>query len=87
MTAKRSPGNVVNVISLDSDVLTVESEDFSGKVSVGKTDFWERAEDEERGLERISERSRWRRYAGSDLHSQCKRHVERRIDIFLRFQS
>jgi hypothetical protein len=44
VTAKRSPGNVVKVIGLDSDVLTVESEGFSGKVSVRKTDFWERAE-------------------------------------------
>jgi hypothetical protein len=48
--AKRSPGNVVKVIGLDSDVLTVESEGFSGKVSVGETDFLGASrEDEERG--------------------------------------
>jgi hypothetical protein len=44
VTSKRSPGAVLRVIGLDSDLLRVESDGFSGTVSVGKTDFWKRAE-------------------------------------------
>ena len=45
-----SASSVVKVIALDSDVLRVEIEGFSGKVSEGKPIFGrERREDEERG--------------------------------------
>jgi hypothetical protein len=44
VTSKRSPGAVVKVIGLDSDLLRVESDGFLGTVRVEMTDFWERAE-------------------------------------------
>jgi hypothetical protein len=44
VTSKRSPGAVVKVIGLDSDLLIVESDGFLGTVRVEMTDFWERAE-------------------------------------------
>ena len=44
VTAKRIAGSVVKVISLDSDLLRVESNGFLGTVRVELTDFWARAE-------------------------------------------
>ena len=44
VTSKRSSGSVVKVISLESDSLKIESDVFQGTMSVGKTDFWDRAE-------------------------------------------
>ena len=44
VTSKRSSGSVVKVISLESDSLKIESDGFQGTMSVGKTDFWDRAE-------------------------------------------
>ena len=44
VTSKRSSGSVVKVISLESDSLRIESDGFQGTMSVGKTDFWDRAE-------------------------------------------
>jgi hypothetical protein len=44
ISSKRLPGAIVKVINLDSDFLKVESEGFSGKIAVEKTDFWQRAE-------------------------------------------
>jgi hypothetical protein len=44
VTAKRSSGSVVKVISLESDSLRIESDGFLGTVNVEKTDFWDRAE-------------------------------------------
>jgi hypothetical protein len=44
VTAKRIAGSVVKVVSLDSDSLRIESDGFQGKISVAKTDFWDRAE-------------------------------------------
>jgi hypothetical protein len=44
VTAKRSSGSVVKVISLESDSLRIESGGFFGTVNVEKTDFWDRAE-------------------------------------------
>jgi hypothetical protein len=44
VTAKRIAGSVVKVVSLDSDSLRIESDDFQGTMSVAKTDFWDRAE-------------------------------------------
>ena len=44
VASKRSPGAIVKVISLDSDLLRVESDEFRGTVRVEMTDFWERAE-------------------------------------------
>jgi hypothetical protein len=44
VTSKRSSGSVVKVVSLDSDSLKIESDGFLGRVSVEKTDFWDRAE-------------------------------------------
>ena len=43
ISVRRAPGSVVNVVNLDSDLLQVESDGFSGEVKVDKTDFWERA--------------------------------------------
>jgi hypothetical protein len=44
VTSKRIAGSVVKVVSLDSDSLRIESDGFQGTISVGKTDFWDRAE-------------------------------------------
>jgi hypothetical protein len=44
VSPKRLRGSIVKVINLDSDFLEVESEGFSGKIAVEKTDFWQRAE-------------------------------------------
>ena len=44
VTAKRSSGSVVKVISLESDSFKIESGGFFGTVNVEKTDFWDRAE-------------------------------------------
>jgi hypothetical protein len=44
VTSKRSSGSVVKVVGLDSDSLKIESDGFLGRVSVEKTDFWDRAE-------------------------------------------
>lgn len=44
VSSKRLPGAIVKVINLNSDFLVVESEGFSGKIAVEKTDFWQRAE-------------------------------------------
>ena len=44
VTSKRTAGSVVKVVSLNADSLTIESDGFFGKISVEKTDFWDRAE-------------------------------------------
>lgn len=43
ISVRRAPGSVVNVLNLESDLLQVESDGFSGEVKVDKTDFWEQA--------------------------------------------
>ena len=43
VSSKRFPGAVVTVTNLKSELLEVESDGFSGKVKVDKTDFWKRA--------------------------------------------
>jgi hypothetical protein len=43
ISVRWAPGSVVNVVNLESDLLQVESDGFSGEVKVDKTDFWERA--------------------------------------------
>jgi hypothetical protein len=48
VTSKRIAGSVVKVVSLDSDSLRIESDGFQGTMSVGKTDFWERADKKRR---------------------------------------
>ena len=42
--SKRTAGSVVKVVSLSADSLTIESDELFGKISVEKTDFWDRAE-------------------------------------------
>jgi hypothetical protein len=44
VTSKKSVGAFVNVVSLDSDSLKIESDGFLGTIGVEKTDFWDRAE-------------------------------------------
>jgi hypothetical protein len=58
ISSKRLPRAIVKVINLNSDFLEVESEGFSGKIAVEKTDFWQRAESARKAAKERENRER-----------------------------